>query len=113
MAVEMEHGARGSFQDGLGGVSLGGEEENGHLDFLMDVPLEVTIELGRTRMLVKQLLNLKRNSVVELDREANEPVDILINNKRFAKGEVVIEGERIAIVITEIISLRERIQRLG
>lgn len=88
-------------------------DENGNLDFLMDIPLEVTIELGRTRMMVKQLLSLKKNSVIELDREANEPVDILINNKRFAKGEVVIEGDRIAVMITDIISPRERIQKLA
>jgi len=92
------------------GVDTSYDAQN--LDFLMDIPLDVTIELGRTNMVVKQLLSLRKNSVVELDREANEPIDILINNKRFARGEVVIEGEKIAIMITDIISPRERIQRL-
>ncbi|MFM7199549.1 MAG: flagellar motor switch protein FliN [Myxococcota bacterium] len=92
---------------------MSGTDDGANMDFLMDIPLEVTIELGRTRMMVKQLLTLKKNSVIELDREANEPVDILINNKRFARGEVVVEGDRIAIMITDIISPKERIQRLA
>lgn len=91
---------------------MSGADDGANMDFLMDIPLEVTIELGRTKMMVKQLLTLKKNSVIELDREANEPVDILINNKRFARGEVVVEGDRIAIMITDIISPKERIQRL-
>jgi len=92
---------------------MSGADDGANMDFLMDIPLEVTIELGRTKMMVKQLLTLKKNSVIELDREANEPVDILINNKRFARGEVVVEGDRIAIMITDIISPKERIQRLA
>lgn len=92
---------------------MSGTDDGANMDFLMDIPLEVTIELGRTKMMVKQLLTLKKNSVIELDREANEPVDILINNKRFARGEVVVEGDRIAIMITDIISPKERIQRLA
>ena len=84
-----------------------------NMGFLMDIPLEVAVELGRTRMMVKDLLTLKRNSLIELDREANEPVDILINNKPFAKGEVVIEGERIAIMVIDIVSPTERIQQLS
>jgi len=113
MSDDMQQDSSAGLASGLAGGNLGIPGEGANLDFLMDIPLEVTIELGRTKMLVKQLLGLKKNSVIELDREANEPVDILINNKRFARGEVVIEGDRIAIMITDIISPRERIQRLA
>ncbi len=84
-----------------------------NLDFLMDIPLQVTVELGRTRIPIKSIMQLKKNAIIPLDRAANEPVDILVNDKPFAKGEVVIDGERIAIQVTDIVSPRERIQKLG
>lgn len=84
-----------------------------NLDFLMDIPLQVTVELGRTRIPIRQIMQLKKNAIIPLDRAANEPVDILVNDKPFAKGEVVIDGDRIAIQVTDIVSPRERIQKLG
>lgn len=84
-----------------------------NLDFLMDIPLQVTVELGRTRIPIRQIMQFKKNAIIPLDRAANEPVDILVNDKPFAKGEVVIDGDRIAIQVTDIVSPRERIQKLG
>jgi len=82
------------------------------MDFLLDVPLEVTVELGRTRMLIKDLLQLGQGSVIELDKIAGEPMEILVNNKLVARGEVVVVNEKFGIRLTDIISPTERIRQL-
>lgn len=73
------------------------------LDLLMDVPLRVTVELGRTRMSVRQVLELQNGSVVELDRMAGEPVDVMVNDRLMARGEVVVVDDKFGIRITEIV----------
>ncbi len=78
------------------------------LDILMDVPLSVSVELGRTRMPVKEVLSLQHGSVVELDRMAGEPVDVLVNDRLIARGEVVVIEDRFGIRITETISQMRR-----
>ena len=70
----------------------------------MDVPLSVTVELGKTRCYVKDLLNLASGSIVELDRLAGDPIDILVNGKLFAKGEVVVIDENFGVRIKEIMN---------
>jgi flagellar motor switch protein FliN/FliY len=82
------------------------------MDFLLDIPLEVSVELGRTRMLIKDLLQLGQGSVVELDKIAGEPMEILVNNKLVARGEVVVVNEKFGVRLTDIISPTERIQKL-
>jgi flagellar motor switch protein FliN/FliY len=82
------------------------------MDFLLDIPLEVAVELGRTRMLIKDLLQLGQGSVIELDKIAGEPMEILVNNKLVARGEVVVVNEKFGIRLTDIISPTERIQKL-
>jgi len=82
------------------------------IDFLLDVPLEVTVELGRTRMLIKDLLQLGQGSVVELEKLAGEPMEVLVNNKLIARGEVVVVNEKFGVRLTDIISPTERIQKL-
>lgn len=74
------------------------------IDLLKDVPLVVQAELGRTKMLVKEILKLGVNSVIELEKEAGEPVDVLVNNKLIAKGEVVEIDGNFGVRITEIIN---------
>lgn len=74
------------------------------VDVLKDVPLRVTVELGRTRMLVRELLGLRVGSVVELDRTAGGPVDVLVNGVLIARGEVVVVDERFGVRVTEIIA---------
>lgn len=74
------------------------------LDLLMDVPLRVTVELGRTRMSVRQVLELQSGSVVELDRMAGEAVDVMVNDRLMARGEVVIVDDKFGIRITEIVA---------
>jgi flagellar motor switch protein FliN/FliY len=75
-----------------------------NIDRLMDVPLRVSVELGRTRMSLRQALDLQPGSVVELDRLAGDPVDIYVNEKLFAHGEVVVVADKFAVRITELIS---------
>jgi len=83
------------------------------LDFILDIPLEVTVEMGRTRMLINDLLQIGQGSVIELNRLAGEPLDILINSKLIARGEVVVVSEKFGIRITDIVSPLERVKRLA
>jgi flagellar motor switch protein FliN/FliY len=82
------------------------------IDFLLDIPLEITVELGRTKMLIKDLLQLGQGSVVELEKMAGEPMEILVNNKLVARGEVVVVNEKFGVRLTDIISPTERIRQL-
>jgi len=83
-----------------------------NIDFLLDIPLELTVELGRARLLIKDLLQLGQGSVVELEKLAGEPMEILVNNKLVARGEVVVVNEKFGVRLTDIISPSERIQQL-
>jgi flagellar motor switch protein FliN/FliY len=82
------------------------------LDMLLDVPLEVQVELGRTRMTIQDLLQLGPGSVIELDKVAGEALDILVNGRLVARGEAVVVNDKFGIRITDIVSPQERIQRL-
>lgn len=86
------------------------EEKIGNLDLLKDVPIQVSVELGRTKMLIKDLLALSSGSIIELEKLAGEPVDILVNGKLIAKGEVVVIDENFGVRITEIISPEKRLE---
>jgi flagellar motor switch protein FliN/FliY len=88
-----------------------GDSEN--LDFLLDIPLEITIELGRTKMLINDLLKLGQGSVIELAKEAGDTLEILANNRLFAKGDVVVVNKKYGIRLTEVISPVERVEKLG
>jgi len=82
------------------------------IDFILDIPLTVNVELGRTRMLISELLQLGQGSVVELTKLAGEPMDIYINQRLIARGEVVVVNEKFGIRLTDIISPAERISKL-
>ncbi|MBU0674036.1 MAG: flagellar motor switch protein FliN [Proteobacteria bacterium] len=84
-----------------------------NLDFLLDVPLQVSVELGRSKMIINKLLQLTQGSVVELSKAAGEPVDILVNNKLLGKGEVIVVNDRFGVRITEIISQADRIKNMA
>jgi flagellar motor switch protein FliN len=83
-----------------------------NVNLLMDVKLRISVELGRTEMFVRDLLNLGIESVVELNKLSGEPVEILVNDKLFAKGEVVVVEDNFGVRITEILSPKERINNL-
>lgn len=91
----------------------GGQSSPQNLDLLLDVDLPISIELGRTSMNIQEILALGPGSVVELDKLAGEPVDLLVNNKIVAKGEVVVIDENFGIRVTNLISPEERLKSLG
>lgn len=84
-----------------------------NLDLILDIPLKVTVELGRTKMVVSELLNLGQGSVVELSKLAGEPLEVLVNNKLVARGEAVVVNEKFGVRLTDIISQTERVEQLG
>lgn len=84
-----------------------------NIDLLLDIPLEVSVELGRVTMLVRELLEVGTGSIVELQKAAGEPVEVLVNGRLIARGEVVVVEDNFAVRITEIIPPTERVQRLG
>jgi len=83
-----------------------------NMEFVLDIPLEVTVELGRTKMLINDLLKLGQGSVIELTKFAGESLEILANQKAIARGEVVVVNEKYGIRLTEVISPMERVERL-
>ena len=84
-----------------------------NIDFILDIPLEVTVELGRTAMLINDLLQLGQGSVIELNKLAGEPLEILVNRKLIARGEVVVVNEKFGVRLTDIVSPIERVKSLG
>jgi flagellar motor switch protein FliN/FliY len=89
------------------------KEKISSMDLLLDIPLEISAELGRTRMIINDLLQLGQGSVIELNKLAGEPLEILVNQKLIARGEVVVVNEKFGIRLTDIISPLERIKQLG
>jgi len=85
----------------------------GNIDFILDIPLEIDVELGRTKMVINELLRLGQGSVIELSKAAGEAVEIKANQKLIARGDVVVVNEKYGVRITEIVSPTERIERLG
>jgi len=83
------------------------------LDFILDIPLELSVELGRTKMLVNDLLQLGQGSIVELNKIAGEPLEIYINRKLVARGEVVVVNEKFGVRLTDIVSPMERVKSLA
>jgi flagellar motor switch protein FliN len=97
--------------EGLGhtGQSSGGDV---NLDVILDVPVTLSMEVGRTRIPIRNLLQLNQGSVVELDRAAGEPLDVFVNGTLVAHGEVVVVNEKFGIRLTDVISPAERIRKL-
>jgi flagellar motor switch protein FliN/FliY len=87
--------------------------EVANLDFVLDIPLEVSVELGRAKLLISELLQLGQGSVIELTKLAGEPLEIFVNQKLIARGEVVVVNEKFGIRMTDIISPVERVKQLG
>ena len=93
---------------GIGGINGG----DGNISLIMDVFMEMTVELGRTKKQIKEILSMGEGTIIELDKLAGEPVDILVNHKLIAKGEVVVIDENFGVRVTEILSPNERINGL-
>jgi len=108
-AVDMENFEGNPQADGQGG---GGFDSGLNLDVLMDVPVSISMEIGRANINIRNLLQLNQGSIVELDRLAGEPLDVLVNGTLIARGEVVVVNEKFGIRLTDIISPAERLRKL-
>jgi flagellar motor switch protein FliN/FliY len=119
-------GAMGMVMPGMGGAPANVQavqfpnlmpratpQEQGNIGLIMDVFMEMTVELGRTRKLIKEILGMGEGTIIELDKLAGEPVDILVNHKLIAKGEVVVIDENFGVRVTEIVSPIERVNDMG
>jgi flagellar motor switch protein FliN len=84
-----------------------------NIDFILDIPMQVTVQVGSTKMIIRELLQLGQGSVIELEKLAGEPMEVLVNNKLVARGEVVVVNEKFGIRLTDVISAAERVQQLG
>ena len=84
-----------------------------NLDSLLDVPIDISVEIGRTKMTIGELLSLSKGSIVELKKSAGESVDIYVNGKLLGKGEVVVVNERLGVRVTKIVAPVERVQKLA
>src|SRR3954463_8163030 len=102
----------GKIEGGIGNQMGQGETGAHSLDFILDIPLKVTVELGRSKMAIRDILQLAQGSVVELSKFAGEPLEVLVNDKLIARGEVVVVNEKFGIRLTDIISPVERIEQL-
>tara|TARA_Y100000294_G_C8458964_1_gene297763 strand:- start:259 stop:660 length:402 start_codon:yes stop_codon:yes gene_type:complete len=108
-------------QDSGGDMELEAQQEKDleratdskNLDMILDIPLVVTVELGRTKMMINDLLQLGQGSVIELSKLVGEPLEILVNDKLVARGEVVVVNEKFGVRLTDIVSPMERIESLG
>jgi len=87
--------------------------ESRNLDFLLEVPLQVSVHVGSTRMLIKDLLQLGQGSIIELNKLAGEPMDVYVNDRLIARGEVVVVNDKFGIRLTDIISPKERVEQLS
>jgi flagellar motor switch protein FliN len=85
----------------------------GRIDMILDIPVQLTVELGRTKIPIRNLLQLAQGSVVELDRLAGEPMDVLVNGCLIAQGEVVVVNDKFGIRLTDVIAPDERLRRLN
>jgi len=94
------------------GKSLKGNNKR-NLDFLYDIPLNISVEVGRSKIKLKDLLKMGEGYVLELDKLAGEPLDLYVNSKLIAKGEAVMVGEKFGIRLTDVISTADRLENLG
>ncbi|HYD95695.1 MAG TPA: flagellar motor switch protein FliN [Noviherbaspirillum sp.] len=110
-AAKQADAAPAMFQDfAAGGIKTGTHND---IDFILDIPVQLTVELGRTKIAIKNLLQLAQGSVVELDGLAGEPMDVLVNGCLIAQGEVVVVNDKFGIRLTDIITPSERIRKLN
>ena len=101
--------------DEKGSAETAGEKsgEPASLDLILDIPLAVTVELGRSKMLINDLLQLGQGSVIELTKLVGDPLEVLVNNKLVARGEVVVVNEKFGVRLTDIVTPMERVKSLA
>lgn len=112
LSAEMEGSSDSGNSGGNSSESGEGEKKDRNLQLILDIPLRVQVELGRTKMQVSELLNLGQGSVIELNKLAGEPMEVLVNDKLIARGEAVVVNEKFGVRLTDIISTKERVEQL-
>lgn len=95
------------------GAAAGHDEDLKNLELLLDIPLDVSVEVGRTKILVRELLQMDEGHVIELGKNANEPLDVYVNSRLIARGEVVLVDDKLGLRLTDVISPAERIEKLA
>lgn len=120
-AAALEESGDANNADNINGVELDeledtssslSKEEHARLDSILDIPVTISMEVGRSKINIRNLLQLNQGSVVELDRVAGEPLDVLVNGTLIAHGEVVVVNDKFGIRLTDVISQTERIKKL-
>lgn len=106
----MSDAAKKEAEDNVHELHQDGNSTN--LGMIMDIPLKLTAELGRTKIIVSELLNLGQGSVLELNKLAGEPMEIYVNDKLIAKGEAVVVNDKFGVRLTDVISPKERVEQL-
>ncbi|HKJ95942.1 MAG TPA: flagellar motor switch protein FliN [Gammaproteobacteria bacterium] len=107
-----ENGVAPAEFDDLQSEGAGVGDEDVNMDVILDIPVTLSLEIGRTKINIRNLLQLNQGSVVELDRLAGEPLDVMVNGTLIAHGEVVVVNERFGIRLTDVISPSERVRKL-
>lgn len=110
--TDFKEGAEATSGGSANGSNSSAIDSSVNMEFLLDISLEITVELGRTKMLINDMLKLGQGSVIELTKLAGESLEILANQKPIARGEVVVVNEKYGVRLTEVISPMERIERL-
>jgi len=108
-----EHDSAPAFDADATPVKAGGAASNNDIHMVLDIPVQLSVELGRTKVPIKYILQLAQGSVVELDALAGEPMDVLVNGYLIAQGEVVVVNEKFGIRLTDIVTPSERMRRLS
>ena len=108
-----EHDSAPAFDADATPVKAGGAASNNDIHMVLDIPVQLSVELGRTKVPIKYILQLAQGSIVELDALAGEPMDVLVNGYLIAQGEVVVENEKFGIRLTDIVTPSERMRRVS
>lgn len=114
-AEDKKGGGGGMDADFAGEMTAVAESEPSgevNIDFLLDIPLKLTVEVGRAKLMIKDLLNLDINSIVELRKKVGAPMDVRINDKLVAKGEIIVQNEKFGLKLTEILDEQDRLKSL-
>ena len=109
----LDSDGKGPYPRNPGASANDNEAGSRGLDFLYDVPLQISVEVGRSRLLLRDLLKMGEGYVIELDKLAGEPLDLYVNSRLIARGEAVMVGDKYGIRLTDVISAVDRVQKLG
>ncbi|MFQ5469315.1 MAG: flagellar motor switch protein FliN [Gammaproteobacteria bacterium] len=110
-AGDQEDYSKADFQNLQDDAALPGDVES-NMDMILDIPVTISVEIGRTKINIRNLLKLNQGSVVELDRLAGEPMDVIVNGTLIAHGEIVVVNEKFGVRLTDVISAAERVKKL-